>query len=694
MPSMYIFILCFGLLSLFMPQQAHASLPYYTISSDSNGRFIGTPDAFVPIAAWTGFKDPEDLFNTSKDELYVADTGNDRIVELNAEGQVMRTFPDASRMKDGKAIDPKEQLRKPEGVFVTKAGEVYVADTGGRRIVVFGADGRFAREYLEPKDPSMSKTYSFIPSKLILDRRGYMYVANKGGYQGLLQLTPTGEFAGFFGTNKVPLDWIESMKRKFYSDEQMKEEQVRLPGAITNLTVDSFGFIYTVNRDMGQGQLRRLNSGGVDLLKDHDFAPWIIPPNKFSFSAVTVDTEGIITVLESQRGRIYQYDTQGNLLFRFGNSSDGTQRLGVFKRATGIAVQSNGNILVSDGELNDIQVFRRTEFGTLVHQAVNLYSDGQYEKSQNLWQQILLKNANYDRAYQGIGKAEYRRGNYSEAMHYFKVARDPAGYSDSYWELRMNWLLQYFALIMTPLLAILVLVPVGRITARKLGWWVPVKKRKRLVDRTTLGGWRSSIAQCFRILRHPVDGMTEISEGFRFNFLLSILLVLLGFAVTLTGKATASFIFSPVRFEELNLWTEMQTYLLPWITWVVCSYLVGSVMKGQGTFKRVFIVNSVALMPIIIIHLPTQLLSRVLTLQEGIIYKLLMNGTEIWVLALIFIGTMIVQNYNLKEALKMIVVSLFTLGCFWVFGFVLIGLLYQAVDFFMRIGQELIDRVV
>jgi tetratricopeptide (TPR) repeat protein len=690
--ALSLFIVC--LLSLFTPQQAHASLPYFTLSSDSTGRWIWTPDAFVPVDVWTGFKDPEDLFITPEDKLYVADTGNDRIVELTAEGKVVRTFPDASRVKDGKATDPKEQLRKPEGVFVTKSGEIYVADTGGRRIVVFGADGKFAREYLEPKDPSMSKSYSFIPSKLVLDRRGYMFVANKGGYQGLLQMTPEGQFAGFFGTNKVPLNWIESMKRKFYTDEQMKEEQVRLPGAVTNLAVDAYGFIYTVNRDLPKGQLRRLNSGGVDLLKEHDFAPWIVPPNKFSFSAVSVDKQGIITVLEATRGHIYQYDTHGNLLFRFGESSDGTQRKGVFKRATGIAVLSNGNILISDGELNDIQLFKKTQFGSLVHDAVNLFSDGQYEQSEGYWRQILLKNADYNRAYQGIGKAEYYKGNYESAMTYFRTALDPHGYSDSYWQLRMNWLLKYFALIMTPLLSLLILIPIVRFILRKLGWWVPRKKLKVTVDRTKLNGWKQSIVQSFRILRHPVEGMVEISEGMPFKFLLSVILVILGFAVSLLGKAIANFVFSPVRFEELNLWSELQSFLLPWATWVVCSYLVGSVLKGQGTFKRVFIVNSLALMPMILINLPTQLLSRVLTLQEGIIYSLLTKGMEIWMLVLIFIGTMTVQNYNLKEALKMISVSVFTLACFWVFGFVLIGLLYQAVDFFMRIGQELIDRVV
>src|SRR5690606_21040535 len=130
--------------------------------------------------------------------------------------------------------DPKERLRRPEGVFVDDEGNIYVADTGSRRVALFDKNGRFIREFLTPASHLIPNTFVYIPSKVVVDPRGYMYIATKGGYQGLMTLDPDGHFAGFFGANKVKFDWLESIKRKFYTEEQLKQEQTRLPGAVTN----------------------------------------------------------------------------------------------------------------------------------------------------------------------------------------------------------------------------------------------------------------------------------------------------------------------------------------------------------------------------------------------------------------------------------------------------------------------------
>jgi DNA-binding beta-propeller fold protein YncE/uncharacterized membrane protein (GlpM family) len=686
-----VFTVMFSCLPFAGGPSVHASLPYETRSTDANGQWIWTPAAFVPAGVWSGFNAPEDLFVTRNDEIFVADTGNNRIVRMDTTGKITQTYPVLNA--DQEPVDPLAKLRKPEGVFVADNGEIYVADTGSRRIAVFAQDGTFIREYLEPQDPTVSQRLSFNPSKVVLDRRGYLYIANKGGYQGLLQMTPEGQFSGFFGANKVSVNWIESLKRRFYTDEQMKDEMLRLPGAVINMAVDNYGFIYTLNRGMQTGQLRRLNSGGIDLFQQRNFAPWIIPPNTFTFTDISVDQRGFMTSVEVENGEIFQYDADGNLIFRFGGKSENSQRLGLIKRATGVAVLTNGNILVADGELSNIQIFKRTEFGTLVHNAIANYLDGLYQESEQYWQQILTINGNYDRAYQGIGKAQYYKGNYASSGEYFKEARDTQGYSESFWQTRLRWLLNYFGIFMSILLVVVIGIPLIRSVLVRTGVIKPAQA-VNAVDRTQLSGWKASFKQSLRVLRHPIAGMTEIGEGLKVPYLFSILLVIIAFIVSLLGKYVVSFLFYARRFEDLNLLSEMRTFFLIWIFWVIASYLIGSVLRGQGTFRKVLAANSIALMPMILFLFPVQWLSNALTLQEGIIYTMLNNGIQLWVLVLIFIGTQAVQNFNFKENLQMVSVSFFTFACLWMFGFVLVGLFVQAYDFFTSLGQELIDRVI
>ncbi len=679
------------ILSMVPLSAVYANLPYSTTSSDVRGRIIPTPSVYLPNTILKGFKSPEDIFMMDNDEMYVVDSGDNRVVHLDPNGNILGYIPSPLESKISPAI-----LNSPEGIYVA-GNELYVADTGKRRIAIFDLDGNYLREMKQPVSQYLPKKYLFVPSKIAVDIRGYVYVANKGGYQGLLQLTSEGKFAGFFGANKVPADFVESIKRKFYTEEQLEEEAQNLPGAITNLTLDKQGFIYTVNRDLKVGQLKRLNSGGVDIFGGINFAPWLGFNEKFSFQDVAVDKDGFITTITSSDGRIYQYDPLGDLIFRFGSYDLNSQREGMFKRPTAVAVNSHGDLFVADGELNMIQVFKPTEFGKLVHNAITLDRDGKYDVANPMWKRILELNGRFDRAYQGIAKAEYKHENYKAAMQNFETSFDKQGYSDSYWEVRMNSLVKLFGIIMTLLIALWIAwmiyqnVRKRRLQQRLAA--VDTEDRTVAVSTKSQNSWVVSLTYIFRILRHPVTGMYDLVEDSRTNLLAAIVLVLLGFVVNMSGKYYVSFIFAFRPYRELDLKVEAGTYFILLFGWIVGNYLIGSIMKGEGTFRKVFIVNAYALVPYIIFTLPIQWLSNVLTLQESVIYSASQNGIMLWVLLLMFIGSQTVHNYNLKEALGMTVVSLFTMMCMYLFGFILVILFYQAYDFIFQVGRELNNYV-
>ncbi|WP_391571881.1 YIP1 family protein [Cohnella sp.] len=675
----------------------YAELPYTTYSSDMN-KWIRTPNAFVPKGVWGGLNHPEDLFITSRDELYVADTGNNRIVQLDLEGHTVRTIPDPTDQ------DPKAKLRKPEGVFVTEDGVIYVADTGSRRIAIFDRDGRYMQELLAPSSELLPATFVYAPLKVVVDQRGYIYMVTKGGYQGLLQLAPDGSFAGFYGANKVPTSWLDSLKRKFFTEEQLKEELSRLPGAVTNVTLDAQGFMFTVNKDLKSGQLKRLNFGGVDLLMNRNFAPWVKPLDKFSFQDVHVDSHGVMSAAETTEGKIYQYDKYGELLFVFGTASVGSeQRLGMFKRVTSIVADSHGSLYIADGEQNSIQIMKRTHFGELVHQASYMDNQGKYEEARELWEEIHRLNGMYDRAYLGIAKAKFKTGDYEQAMTYFEQAKDKEGYSESFWQVRMNFLLRYFGTGMT----VLAIALIGFFLYRRI---IRSRKKRRLIRdqsedssqilpqenrrwahraRNLAEPWKMMLG----MLRHPMNGMYDIAVSTQVRWRFALFFVVLGFILLIAGKAVVSMLFAAQRFETLNLTMEAMKYFLPWLSWIIANYLTGSVMRGEGSFGKVFVVNSYALAPYILFILPIQWLSNVLTLQEGIFYAAANYVIVLWVLILIFVGTQNVHNYNLKEAIGMMSVSVVTFLCLWVFGFVLIGLIYQATDFVAGFGREVWLRV-
>src|SRR5690606_26142549 len=120
-------------------------------------------------------------------------------------------------------------LRRPEGVFVTDDPfNIYIADTGNRRIVKLDQDGNVLQIIERPESPFIPSDYAFYPIKLVVDNRGFLYIASMGGYQGLLQLDPNGEFVSFFGANTTEISSLNrimnNLKNILYTKE-MKENQ-------------------------------------------------------------------------------------------------------------------------------------------------------------------------------------------------------------------------------------------------------------------------------------------------------------------------------------------------------------------------------------------------------------------------------------------------------------------------------------
>ncbi len=81
-----------------------------------------------------GLWGPRDIDVDAQGNVYVADTGNKRIRVYTAEGQYLRDI--------GSAGSGEGQLDEPSGVVVHPDGRVFVADTWNRRVSVFSQDGQ------------------------------------------------------------------------------------------------------------------------------------------------------------------------------------------------------------------------------------------------------------------------------------------------------------------------------------------------------------------------------------------------------------------------------------------------------------------------------------------------------------------------------------------------------------------------
>ena len=69
----------------------------------------------------------------STGDLYVTEAGNDRVQKFNAEGGFIAAF--------GSAGQGSGELSLPKGVAVSASGQIYIADTGNNRVEESGGVG-------------------------------------------------------------------------------------------------------------------------------------------------------------------------------------------------------------------------------------------------------------------------------------------------------------------------------------------------------------------------------------------------------------------------------------------------------------------------------------------------------------------------------------------------------------------------
>ncbi|NJO84984.1 MAG: hypothetical protein HC828_21010 [Blastochloris sp.] len=118
--------------------------------------------------------------------LYVADTWNARVVKLDPEGNFLKAWGEGAQNPNGQLATITDRTEAgnqanpmgfygPRSVAVDAQGNVYIADTGNRRIVVTDTEGEFKYQWgYEGETPGLFEE----PSALAVDPQGNLYVAD------------------------------------------------------------------------------------------------------------------------------------------------------------------------------------------------------------------------------------------------------------------------------------------------------------------------------------------------------------------------------------------------------------------------------------------------------------------------------------------------------------------------------------
>lgn len=454
-----IIVLCFCLLMM-CAENSYAVEYNWTV--DTEGNRVAMPVAYAAIEMVDYFGPGVGSLSNAQDIyyrdglLYVADTGNNRILVLDGGLRAQAIYTSGEK-----------RFSAPHGVYADADGDIFVADTNNNQIVHLAPDGTFVESFGQPDSELYDAAYGFRPLKLCIDTVGQFYIINREDYHGFTVIDALGQFKGYVAPTKVGTSILEQLVDLLATDEQKEQLDRKLPPVHTNFFMDETGAVYVTTSRTEQAQLKKFLSYGNNIFPYT--GSFGTGEETSSIVDVTVNADGIITLLEQDSGLLFQYDSDGTLLCSFGGSGNW---MGCFMQASSLCEDENGRIYVLDAGTGAITVFEPTSFITKVHHALGLLQQGRYDESMIPWREVLEIDRNYSVARIGMGKAYMRQEKYSEALEQYTIAQYRAGYSDAFAGLRHEFFREHFGWMVVAALALLVavlqLVKICRRYAQKL----------------------------------------------------------------------------------------------------------------------------------------------------------------------------------------------------------------------------------
>lgn len=675
-------------LTLLIAQTAYADSYTYNVSWGP----MDAPDAAVvhtvveadnPIWGGQTLNAPSDLAVAPDGDLYVADTGNSRIVVLSSDLSFKRQIAEVT-MPDGTV----SALVEPHGVFVDGNDVLYIADTGNGRILACDTDNdSVMKQFLVTGEDVYDDTFVFKPLKVTADDQGNTYAVSEGGYDGLLQFDSRGRFMGYLGANGVSLSPWDWFWKKVSTQVQRQKMAKTLPLEFDNLDVDADGFVYTVTANAASNPVRKQNTLGRDILKssslygrpmgDYNYigGSQVTLSGPSTLMDISVQSWGYLC-LDQKRGRVFAYGDMGEILFIVGGYG---AESGKFMRPSAVDAYQD-HIYVLDERMSSLTEFKLTDYGSKLLMARQQYMDGDYEGSEQSWNEVLRYQSQLPIAHVGIGKTYYMRGNYTEALKYAKMGSDKDTYSEAYEKYQQELLpraLSYIAIFLVVVAAAVIAVKLYRRRHPKKG------ARRPLPD------WLKGLAYSWHISLHPFDGFWDMTHEGRGKLSSACILYGIWILTCLISDAFTGFLFKPIG-GQFNLIMSLCTAVLPVFLWCVCNWAVATLMDGDGTPRAIAMSTAYALAPLIVSKLASVLLSNVLTLDQGMILTVIGGIGTVWFVMLLMASVITVHNYTLTRTLAVTVIIIGAMGTVIFLGILLLNLVDQMRYSLLNLYREIV----
>lgn len=299
--------------------------------------------------------DPFGIAQDASRNIYITDSINEKVVKLNAEGQLITEWKSANEF---------DIPWNPSGIAISDSQFIYVADRRHMCIKKFDLNAHYIGQWGTPGTEDgefdfYDEATETAGGYIAVDAVGNVYVADTANHR-IQKFDPDGEYLGQWGSFGTG------------------DGQFNAPAA---LIIDASNHIYII--DGYNDRVQKFTLDGVFVTKWGSHGD---QPGQFNFwqhhqdsnldsTGITIDKQGNIVVVDNENYRIQTFDPNGIFLKLWGG--DVTHGL-ILDSPGGIVIDPMGNHLLADGSK---KIYKFTPEGVLITQwGSSGTGDGEFKK--------------------------------------------------------------------------------------------------------------------------------------------------------------------------------------------------------------------------------------------------------------------------------------------------------------------------
>lgn len=637
-----------------------ATAPYKTYTYDINNDTLLSPHAYVPGKEITNFdmnmdtplNNPQDIFVDKNNNIYISDTGNKRVIVCNSEFVYqfeITDFVNAEGVPDA--------LADPHGIFVTD-DYIYVCDSSKARIVLFTLDGEFVEIIYSPEADIMGTDTAFRPVSVAVDNAGRMYVVSSQTYSGIFSYDENANFESFIGAQKSDTSLAVQIRRWLFPNAVIDDE---VTIGYVSCTIDEDGFVWATVDTSSEKQLfeqavesnkedyapiKRLNVSGADVMVRSGFA---MPAGELSFMNAAYGGTSVSYLKDIALG------------------PNGMWAVIDSNRSKTYVYDMNGVLLFVFGDTG-------SQLGNLKSPvAITFFGSDIYILDSSMNSVTTYKRTSYGDT---IDQALYDdiNRNYSSALDDWReILKYNVNCDSAYVGVGKNLLrngkyvesLTYFKAAFDTKNYSDAFKQVRKEWISKFIWIVPIvvvvlaillvkglkyvaKKNKAGATKVGRRTFWEEVLFGFHVIIHPFDGFWDLKHEKRGSVRGGLFWMAAATLAYIYSFIGSSWMTNPHK-DKFNLFYMMATVLIPSFLFILGNWCLTTLFDGEGSFKDIFITTSYSLVPLVILLIPATLLTNVLSLDEVAVCTLLKGIALVWVGFLLFFGIMTTHGYTLGK---------------------------------------------